>query len=519
MGAKIVDAEKSKADGRQTDWKSIYVLTLVAFLGALKIGLMSGTLWAYITELDRSITATFYGYLLSMTSIGNICSALAAGLFSNWISSTTPALVAGKFASIVGCVLFLLVELYERQRKAILISMKLAFGISIGLMSVVKAQIASSSTEEDRPRAVSMVTMSLTLGIATGPLLTSALTLIKYPGFEFIFGLHLNFYTVPGYFMILTGVIALVLLCTCFNGQMRKTPVDLPEELKEVVEVNEKGKLAIPYDVVAVVICILTRIVFGLKLVYIQSVSGPYMMSTFRMTSSDYVIFSSAMHVVGGLIGVAFNLSYIFGCMQKWLSPRFGITLAIVIQLVFYFTTYPYSFLPNRMQYEVLGVDAANNTVVLEGGCRAAYTWCADTTAINFYVYVAAQLLVGLAIPLCMLNMEILYSTVLGPIKQGTMQGVFIICGEVLQVFGPIVMTSLYESSGPAHIWQIMMVANLLLLGVWIVFYRRMIPYSAMVRARLGDKPSGLVGNDSKQQLVVVPLGSSLKDEIEKRID
>jgi hypothetical protein len=54
-------------------------------------------------------------------------------------------------------------------------------------------------------------------------------------------------------------------------------------------------------------------------------------------------------------------------------------------------------------------------------------------------------ILLGIGIPLMHLNLEILYSKVLGQIKQGTMQGVFIICGDILHVIGPIMLTLVLE--------------------------------------------------------------------------
>lgn len=36
------------------------------------------------------------------------------------------------------------------------------------------------------------------------------------------------------------------------------------------------------------------------------------------------------------------------------------------------------------------------------------------------------------------LNLEILYSKLLGGIKQGTMQGIFVVSGDLLHVIGPL---------------------------------------------------------------------------------
>jgi hypothetical protein len=65
--------------------------------------------------------------------------------------------------------------------------------------------------------------------------------------------------------------------------------------------------------------------------------------------------------------------------------------------------------------------------------------WCEIMPAINVVLYCAAEIVfIGIALPLISLNLEILYSTVLGKIKQGTMQGVFIVSGDILHVLGPV---------------------------------------------------------------------------------
>jgi hypothetical protein len=86
--------------------------------------------------------------------------------------------------------------------------------------------------------------------------------------------------------------------------------------------------------------------------------------------------------------------------------------------------------------------ETTGKVTVLEHGCKLSHDWCKYTPAINPFVYcIAKVVLLGISMPLMHLNLEILYSKVLGHIKQGTMQGFFIICGDILQVIGPIIMT------------------------------------------------------------------------------
>lgn len=77
--------------------------------------------------------------------------------------------------------------------------------------------------------------------------------------------------------------------------------------------------------------------------------------------------------------------------------------------------------------------------------------------------------------PLMHLNLDILYSKILGNIKQGTMQGAFIICGDILQVIGPVVITQVYKTHGVKPIWVAIIGTMFVILSLWLVFYRRMI--------------------------------------------
>lgn len=71
----------------ETDWRSLYCLTIVAFLGALKIG-GNANLWPYLTVNDPTITESFFGYLLSISSFANLGSAFLVGWLSNQIQHT-----------------------------------------------------------------------------------------------------------------------------------------------------------------------------------------------------------------------------------------------------------------------------------------------------------------------------------------------------------------------------------------------------------------------------------------------
>ncbi|KAI6189704.1 hypothetical protein M3Y97_00037600 [Aphelenchoides bicaudatus] len=469
----------------KSDWRSLYILTIVAFLGAFKIG-NNSNIWAYIKTVshDQDVSESFLGYMISIANAGNLCAAFLAGWISNLLQHTKPALLTGKVFAIIGGVLFLLAEVIDSSQKAIFLAMELTFGVGLGFSSVARTYIAMASSEKSRSRAVAMISLAVMVGHATAPFVTGLMTRLKYPGYELgSTGLNLHLYSAPVYLLIITAVVSIVLLLICFDGKMR-----LMKTAKPIENGLEDKKIKAPidpstlpkgqrFDTLAVFICCATRLLSTVGAVYAHVLAAPYMMASFQWDGPQYVLINSIIHTINGLIGVAWSLIYISGCLKDRLSERRAIVIAILMKLMFFVVTYPWPVYDSTIQYEVLAVnETTNKTKILEHGCKAAYAWCKETPAINPWLYcVAKVLLLGVSMPLMHLNLDILYSKILGNIKQGTMQGAFIICGDILQVIGPVVITQVYKTHGVKPIWVAIIGTMFVILSLWLVFYRRMI--------------------------------------------
>ena len=60
----------------------------------------------------------------------------------------------------------------------------------------------------------------------------------------------------------------------------------------------------------------------------------------------------------------------------------------------------------------------------------------------NVWVYNIAYLIfIGAGMPIVGINLDSLFSKVLGPIRQGTVQGFFLAAGHSLNIFGSIVVS------------------------------------------------------------------------------
>ncbi|CAD5232749.1 unnamed protein product [Bursaphelenchus xylophilus] len=456
----------------KTDWRSIYILTIVGFLGSFKIAAMSSGLWAYMKLVDPEVTESFYGALHSTANFSNLFMSLLAGILCNKLGDTKLCIVIGKSLWIFAVVSYLAVELMPHNAKFWFLSMEVCFGLSMGLMSVSRTHVAMASTEKERPRAVSLMTLSITVGMAVGPAIMVLMSLLKYPGYEMPFGVHMNLYTAPMYLLLVTTIISVILLVCCFDGTMRvpvrnKDSIILPKGKGRTWFTNKTS-----YDKFAVFLCCLTRVVQSTSMLFLINVGGPYMMTAFGWSSKELLRYNSIMHTAIGILGIAICVSYITKFTQKYLSDRRAIIIGTALKLSYYVITYPYPFLEKTIPYEIRD----ENGTIIENGCSERFDWCATTPLINAWVYCIAKVLCfGTGFPLIMLNLDVLYSKVLGNIKQGTMQGIFLVSGEVLTIIGPIIFTTVYEATGPAYIWQFNIVTITGILILWVVYYDRMI--------------------------------------------
>jgi hypothetical protein len=70
----------------QTNWKSIYIIAVVAFISSLELAVSND--WNYFCQLDSSATITFYGILRTVGGLSAGISTLIAGWMCNRLKDT-----------------------------------------------------------------------------------------------------------------------------------------------------------------------------------------------------------------------------------------------------------------------------------------------------------------------------------------------------------------------------------------------------------------------------------------------
>lgn len=73
----------------KTDWKSIYIAALVAFIGSVHTQCLGPAIWPYMQVLIPGVSETFYGGMLSLNGAGMVIAGLLAGWISNLLRNST----------------------------------------------------------------------------------------------------------------------------------------------------------------------------------------------------------------------------------------------------------------------------------------------------------------------------------------------------------------------------------------------------------------------------------------------
>ena len=72
----------------KTDWRSIWIANIVAFIGSVQSSSLVPSVWPYLKKVDIRTTETLYGFVRGLYSLFQIIFAIISGYFSNKIENT-----------------------------------------------------------------------------------------------------------------------------------------------------------------------------------------------------------------------------------------------------------------------------------------------------------------------------------------------------------------------------------------------------------------------------------------------
>ncbi|VDM38077.1 unnamed protein product [Toxocara canis] len=424
-----------------TNWKSVWIMGGILFLVKMQFAVYYASVWPFLQEVDSSATTTFYGFMTASYSLGAALSAPLFGYWSNKMRQIKIPAIVGLLIMLTSNLCFMLIELVPKNRKYFLLIARLGHGVGM-VFQLVFAPLGHR-------------------GIGIGPLVISM-------------------YTAPAY--AANGMIVLALLSTIFVFRERHAiPVSDGELEKDPYS-------ALPaYDRPAIALCILIKFVQMFMYSNLETVGSPYSMIVFKWTRSQAAQYNSAFVSATGFLGFAFLAFYVWTKIGRRLDNRIGLLVGLILCLMFQICTYPWKLYSGKIYYrdEITPGNVAEESV----GCPRSFEWCSTTPAINVYFYNTLYVfLFGIAFPLVNVHLAALFCAILGPRRQGTMQGINILISSLSRVVGPVLIMELFNNYGPKVVWLIEGIILTLILFPFFLMYKRMVPLKTLQQMVAGDK-------------------------------
>ncbi|KAK6039585.1 hypothetical protein COOONC_22909 [Cooperia oncophora] len=248
----------SMLDQRKSPWRSIWISIGMQFIVGVQTSIYYMSMWPYLSNVDRTATVDFLGWVIAACSFG--CS-VANPLFGLWNQKT----MSIKAPVVVGMTMMLIVLLKGKPylayfhcstqgQKWVMLFARLLTGFGAGTLSVLRAYAATASTPRDRLSSVSFGTAGYVLGLSFGPAIQVRNLHMQSSLLWGSMGSDLgriifNMYTLPAFFMVLLSIVCCLIINLFFK-----------EEYAGIIEKNKDENdafMVIPkFDVIPAVICI-----------------------------------------------------------------------------------------------------------------------------------------------------------------------------------------------------------------------------------------------------------------------
>ncbi|KAK6737007.1 hypothetical protein RB195_019601 [Necator americanus] len=452
--------KKEKSEEPATPWTSVYVAGACAFIQAAQFSIFFSSMWPYLRKLNPHAEETQFGYIVALYSFGQCISAPSFGYWSNRIEQVRIPLLTGFCFMITGNFLYLLLSFFPPQN--VVLGMAIArfiAGCGTGNMSLLRAYASTSSSRSDRSRAIACVSGGIATGTMIGPGFQLLFTPLGPDGIHILPFFRLNIYNSPALFSLLLSVAGVVVLIFAFEERYDVLKADAAKATTKLP----------PPCAIAISVCVATRFIQIYATTTVGTIGSAFSMLMFSFNKEEAVTANATAHLIAGTIGAALYFILIIFNLFKWVPPRISSLLCLCIYASLFVVSYSWPFLPNKVKMSVNGSD---------WGCYSdRFDWCENLTEVSPWIYYTFYVLVfGFAASIMNVAVTTLYSEIIGPRRQGTLQGVFQLAGSTGRMVAPLTISILYSKYGPRVPWITEVVQICAIILLWIVFRHKMVP-------------------------------------------
>lgn len=462
-----LDSIRSPLHERSTEWRAMWISIGMQFVVGVQISVYYMSMWPYLSGLDKTADMDFLGWVVAACNIGCTISNPLYGLWNQKTMSCKWPTITGFLIAAVGQLMYGAISEVQQHGKWYMLAARVVTGLGVGNLAALRAYGATASTPKDRLKAISYGTAGYVFGISFGPAISAFFTPLGEQGFN-IGIVKIDMYTASAYLMAVICVLAAVVMLISFQ-----------EDYAGIIDKNQDGDekiqasyVVVPkFDLVPALICIYLYMIVSMIATNIEVMSTPLTTVLYDWKDSQAILYNGIIESVTCIVSVLINFGIGKSRIGK-IDKRIQILFGLGVFVAFHLVNYPWWFYSGPLNFLPPG---SNTTVV--GGCLDTYTWCSSTTRVPMALYIFAFVFFfGIAFPFVESPAAALYSEILGPRKQGTMQGLFSFGGSVTPFVASIIITFLFQHTGYKYVIILQSSTIFIAFVLMIVFYKRLVP-------------------------------------------
>ncbi|CAB3396782.1 unnamed protein product [Caenorhabditis bovis] len=452
-------------ENRKTDWKSMWIIAVMQFVCALQISVHSMSMWPYLLDIDKEATTSFLGWAGAMNCLGNTVSLPLFGLWNQKSMSVKWPGICGMLIAGFSQLLYSSAYLSPGSNGLVIVLVsRLLTGLGVGNMAVFRTYAATASLPKDRMKAISMQTASIITGFSVGPVISAAFTFLGSHGIR-IGVLRFSMYNTAGFAMVILCIASCIALLIWFNesyvGILGKS-------------VLESDNFVIPrYNVFALFVCGYSCTIATVLASGIAIMSSPLTQALYGWSHAELITYNGILNAISCLVSILTSVVLSMTLLQH-LDKRVQILIGSVVFLVSQVLMWPWSFYPGPLR--------SNTTENGLDMCPVHYEWCEHTHQSPHLVYILyAVLFMGVAFALVENAAGSLLSEVIGPRKQGLIQGIFGSASSLAPFFSTLAVMNLFSEFGYGYVILLQATFTIVEIVLVILGWSQLVPVKLKV--------------------------------------
>lgn len=277
---------------------------------------------------------------MAFSGVGEAISAPIFGLWTNKIGRVNPPLIASLVISMFANLIYF--SMNAMPNAYILLISRFLSGTGSGNRGVYLAYVAAKSTQSNRTAAMALSSGGALVGLMLGPSSAALFTFLGPQGIS-IGGIQISMYTAPAFLAFIINILCVLLVLLFLDDRLDCRGEEQDTISRANVTEDEESSIGfiVRPDVIAVLVCMLTRAARMMVTSNVDSIGSPYAQLMFNFDDKEVLNYNALVQIGIGILTTTMLGIQAFTNYTQYISERANCMFGMIALLLFHVITFP----------------------------------------------------------------------------------------------------------------------------------------------------------------------------------